>query len=114
MGLHRAFTQQAAPPQTVAINQFPNNATITDVALTTTPSVPLPARPTNNRRGFLVENDGTVPVIFGYGSTVSIAARTALLFPSDFYEDLTGWQGPVAVASVGGNGAVNITEMVYI
>jgi len=114
MGLSRAFTQQATPPTLVATNQFPNTSTISDLQITPTPTVPISARPGNNRRGLLFDNDGTLPVIFSLGSTVSVSARTGILFPNDFYEDLTGWQGSVAVASVGGNGAVNITEVVYI
>jgi len=113
MTLVRAFTQ-ITTPSTVPTNQYPNSATITDLALTTTPVVALPARSANNRRGFLIENDGSSSMIFGYGSTVSVASRTALLFPNDFYEDTSGWQGPVAVASVTTPGAANITEMVYI
>jgi hypothetical protein len=61
-----------------------------------------------------MDNDGTLPVVFAFGTTVSFSARTGILFPNDFYEDLSGWQGPIALASVGGNGAVNITEVVYI
>jgi len=114
MGLSRAFTQAAASVPVVATNQFPNQATITDLSLTPTPSVSLPARPTGNRRGFIVENDGTVPVIYAYGSTVSVAARTALLFPNDVWTDDSGWQGPVAFASVGSGGTANVTEMVFI
>lgn len=111
MGLSRAFTQQATA---VATNQFPNTATITDVQLGTTASLVLPARLGGNRRGLLIENDSSVPMVFGYGTTVSLAARTALLFPSDFYEDISGWQGPVAAASVGAAGSANFTEMVFI
>ena len=113
MSLSRAFTQTQITP-TVAVNQFPSNATITDAALTTSPLVVLPARPLLNRRGLIIENDGTASMIFGYGTTVSFSSRTGLLFPNDFYEDACGWQGPVAAASVGGNGAANFTEMVYI
>lgn len=113
MGLSRAFTQQS--PIMVASNQFPNQSTIVDVTnLSTAPTIVLPARPTNNRRGLVVENDGTAPVIFANGSSVSFSARTALLFPNDVWEDLSGWQGPVSAASVGGAVAANFTEMVFI
>jgi hypothetical protein len=111
MGVHRAFVQ--ATPALVATNQYPNNSTITDAPLTTTSTVIITAR-SGNRRGMIIENDGTVPMIFACGSTVSVAARTALLFPNDIYEDLSGWQGPIAAASVGSNGAANFTEMVFI
>jgi hypothetical protein len=115
MGLYRAFVQQATSPTVVATNQFPNSSTIFDLTnLTPTPSVPVVARP-GNRRGLLFENDGTLPIVFSLGTTVSVSARTGILFATDYYEDLTGWQGPVAVAAVGGNsGALNITEVVYI
>jgi hypothetical protein len=116
MGLSRAFTQQSTPTSSVAANQYPNSSTVVDMTnLSTTPSIALTTRPLNNRRGFVVENDGTLPVIFANGSTVSLSARTALLFPNDVWEDLSGWQGQVTVAAVGsGAGAANITEMVYI
>jgi hypothetical protein len=113
MGLSRAFTQQPMQPTLVAVNQFPNTSTISDLQLMPAPSIPISARP-GNRRGLLFDNDGTLPVIFALGTTVSVTQRTGILFPNDFYEDLTGWQGPVAVASVGGAGACNITELVYI
>jgi hypothetical protein len=111
MGLSRASTPGTS---TVAANQFPNTATITDASLTTTPTIILQARPNLNRRGLLIENDGSVPMIFSFGTTVSLAARTGLLNSNDFYEDLLNWQGPVAAASVGGNGAANFTELVFI
>jgi hypothetical protein len=115
MGLYRAPQQQITSPTLVAANQFPNISTIWDLTnLTPTPSVPLPTR-LGNRRGLVLENDGTVPIIFGLGTAVSLSARTALLFPNDVYEEVSGWQGTVAVAAVGGSGgAVNITEVVYI
>lgn len=115
MGLSRAFTQATPTATVVPVNQYPNVASITDLTnLTATPAVPLPARTANNRRGFTIENDGTTSILFGYGTTVSPAARTGVLFPSDFYEDITGWQGSVAVASIGNGGGCNITEMVII
>jgi hypothetical protein len=114
MGLSRAFTQAATATALVAANQFPNNATITDATLGTTPSIILPARPNLNRRGLVIENDSSSPMIFAFGTTVSFSQRTALLFSNDVYEDLSGWQGAVAAASVGGSGAANFTEMVFI
>jgi hypothetical protein len=114
MGLSRAFTQTVAPPTVVASNQFPNTSTIWDLQISTAPSTPIVARPNLNRRGLLFDNDGTLPVIFAYGTSVSFSSRTGILFSNDFYEDLSGWQGPVTVASVGGNGAINITEIVFI
>ncbi len=113
MGLSRAFTQQPTAQNLVAANQFPNNASITDMPnLTTTPTV-IPARP-GNRRGFAVENEGTLPVIVGYGTTVSVNNRTALLFLNDVWEDTFMYQGPVSVASVSNGGSANFTELVFI
>jgi hypothetical protein len=114
MGVYRTFVQASPVPSTVPANQYPNNSTITDANLTTSSAIVIQARPTNNRRGLIIENDGTLPMIFSLGTTVSVAARTALLFPNDIYEDTSGWQGGVAAASVGGNGAANFTEMVFI
>lgn len=108
MGLYRAFIQQPA-----SVTQFPNNATVTDAVLSTTSTVVLSARP-NNRRGLIIENDGTVPMVFAYGSSVSVAARTFLLNPNDGFSDDVSWQGPIAAMSVGGAGAANFTEIVII
>ena len=110
MGLTRAFTQ--APSSTI---QFPGSApSLTDVALTTSSAVILPARTDNRRRGFILENDGTVPLVFAYGTTVSVATRTAQLFPNDVWDDTINWQGAVAAASVGSAGTVNLTELTII
>jgi hypothetical protein len=115
MGLSRAFTQVTPTTGVTPTNQYPNSASITDLTnLTASPVVPLPARTANNRRGFLIENDGTTSVLFAYGTTVSVSVRTGLLFPNDFFEDITGYQGPVAFASIGNGGAANITETVLI
>ena len=114
MSLYRAFSQQQGNT-TAATPQYPSNAPpILDIGLTTNSAVILPARTDNRRRGFILENDGTVPMVFDYGTTVSVAARTALLFPNDIWEDNLNWQGAVAAASVGGAGAVNLREVTII
>ena len=113
MGLSRAFIQQPAAQNLVAANQFPNSATITDMTNMTAAPTVIAAR-AGNRRGIIIENDGTLPVIFGYATTVNPSSRTALLFPNDVWEDSSGYQGPVAIASVGNGGAANFTEMVVI
>jgi hypothetical protein len=112
MGFSR-FNQQTSAPSLVPLNQFPNNSTITDASLSTSSPFILPPRP-GNRRGLIIENDGIVPMVFSLGTTVSVAARTAMLNPNDIYEDASGWQGSVAALSVGSSGAANFTEMVYI
>lgn len=114
MGTYRAFVQASPVQSAVAANQYPNTSTIVDAQLTPNSQVFIQARPNANRRGLIIENDGSLPVIFSLGSTVSVSARTGILFTNDTYEDDKGWQGPVAAASVGGNGAANFTEMVYI
>jgi len=113
MGLSRAFTQQPTTQNSVAANQYPNSATITDMVNMTATPIVVPAR-AGNRRGMIIENDGTTPVIFGYNTTVNSSNRTALLFPNDVWEDLSGWQGPVSIASTANGGAANFTEMVFI
>ncbi len=62
----------------------------------------------------MIENDGSVPMVFGYGPSVSLATRTFLLNPTDGFSDDTNWQGPVAAMSVGSAGAANFTEIVII
>ena len=106
MGLYRAFVQSP-----VVTNNFPNASSVTEAALTTTASVILANRPANNRRGFAIENDGTVAMVFAYGATVTAAARSIRLEPGDYFEDTLNWQGAVAAMSVGGAGAANITEL---
>lgn len=109
MGLTRASIQPTVAPVT-----FPSSATVTDLSLSTTPQLALPARTDNRRRGFVIENDGVPTIIFAYGTTVSVAARTAQLFTNDAWDDTINWQGAVSIASVGGNGSANITEMVIL
>lgn len=108
MGLYRAFVQSAVT------NNFPNTSAVTEAALTATTSVILANRPTNNRRGFAIENDGTVPMIFAYGATVTVAARSIRLEPGDFFEDNFNWQGPVSAMSIAGAGSANITELTIV
>jgi len=115
MGLSRSFVQAQANTTTwVPINQFPNRATITNVNLSTTPTLICPDRSsTSHRRGILIEN-GSTPMIFAFAPTVSATQRTALLNANDFYDDECGWQGPVSAATVVGTGTANITEMTII
>ena len=107
MALYRAFVQQS-------VINFPNTALVTESALTTTASVILANRPTGNRRGFAIENDGTVPMIFAYGATVTAAARSIRLEPGDYFEDTFNWQGAISAMSVSGAGTVNITELTIV
>lgn len=110
MGLYKAFVQST----TTTPVQFANTATITSAILSSTaPAVILPAR-SNNRRGMIIENNGSVPMIFGYGATVSVATRTALLNPNDVFSDDVSWQGVISAMSVGSAGSANFTEIVVI
>jgi hypothetical protein len=108
MGLYRAFVQQ------VTTSAFPNTSTVAAVAVTATSSVILANRPAGNRRGFTIENNGTVAMIFGYGATVSSAVRTIKLEPGDFFEDTFNWQGAISGMTVTGTGTVNIAELTII
>lgn len=108
MGLYRAFVQQSAS------TSFPNTSTVAAVAVTATSSVILANRPTGNRRGFTIENNGLVAIIFGYGSTVTSAVRTIKLEPGDFFEDTFNWQGAISGMTVSGSGAVNIAELTIV
>ncbi|MCC3473991.1 MULTISPECIES: hypothetical protein [unclassified Microcoleus] len=108
MGLYRAFVQSATT------NNFPNTSAVTEAALTTTASVVLANRPALNRRGFAIENDGTVPMIFAYGATVTAAARSIRLEPGDYFEDTFNWQGAISAMSVSGSGTANITELTIV
>lgn len=105
MALYRAFVQQPT------VISFPNASTVTEPAITTTTSVILPVRPTGNRRGFAIENDGTVPMIFAYAATVTLAARSIRLEPGDYFEDNFNWQGAISAMSIGGAGSANVTEL---
>lgn len=108
MGLYRAFVQSST------VNNFPNTSAVTESALTTTASVILANRPTANRRGFAIENDGATPIIFAYGATVTAAARSIRLEPGDYFEDTFNWQGAVSAMSIGATGSANITELTIV
>jgi hypothetical protein len=108
MGLYRAFVQSTP------INNFPNTSTVTEAALTTTASVILANRPSANRRGFAIENDGTAAMIFAYGATVTAAARSIRLEPGDYFEDTFNWQGAISAMSISGAGTANITELTIV
>lgn len=108
MGLYRAFVQSST------VNNFPNTSAVTESELTTTASVILANRPTANRRGFAIENDGATPMIFAYGATVTVASRSIRLEPGDYFEDTFNWQGPISAMSIGETGSVNITELTIL
>lgn len=108
MGLYRAFVQQPVA------NNFPNTSAVTESALTATVAIILANRPTANRRGFAIENDGATPIIFAYGATVTAAARSIRLEPGDYFEDTFNWQGPVSAMSIGASGSANITELTIV
>lgn len=108
MGLYRAFVQQPVA------NNFPNTSAVTEVTLTATVAVILVTRPTLNRRGFAIENDGATPIIFAYGATVTAALRCIRLGPGDYFEDTFNWQGPVSAISIGASGSANITELTIV
>lgn len=108
MGLYRAFVQQST------VTSFPNTSTVTSAAVTTTTSVILANRPTGNRRGFSIENTGSVAIVFGYGATVTATARTVKLEPGDFFEDTFNWQGAVSGMSVSGSGTISIAELTIV
>lgn len=109
MGLYRAFVQQQP-----VNNSFPNTAVVSEAPLTTTASVILANRPAGNRRGFTIENDGAVAMVFAYGATVTAAARSIRLEPNDYFEDTLNWQGAVSAMSVSGTGTANITELTIV
>jgi len=96
------------------LNNFPNDSIIRNLELTTATSVIIPPRLTNNRRGFFIENAGNLPIIFALGSSVSANTRTAQLNPGKIYEDVLNWQGSIAIASLGGDGLVNFTELIHV
>lgn len=108
MGLYRAFVQSPVA------NNFPNTSAVTEAALTATVIVILANRPTLNRRGFAIENDGATPIIFAYGATVTVAARSMRLEPGDYFEDTFNWQGPISAMSIGASGSANITELTIV
>lgn len=108
MALYRAFIQQSAA------TSFPNTSTVTTTAVTATTSVILPNRPTGNRRGFSIENNGSVAIIFAYGATVTASARSIRLEPGDYFEDNFSWQGAIAAMTVSGAGTVNVTELTIV
>jgi hypothetical protein len=114
MGLARAVTQHII--STPSAPQFPNSATISEAVLIgTTPVLIAINRPLQNRRGFAIENDGSVPMIFGYGTAVSVATRTVILNPTDYFSDDWYYQGPVTAASTTAQTAIaNVTELVII
>lgn len=83
--------------------------------------VVLPARLAGNRRGFAIENDGTTPIVIGYGSAVTASARSFRIEAkgsndaTDYFEDPFMYQGAISALSVGAaGGAINITELVII
>jgi hypothetical protein len=83
MGLYRAFVQPAPTPVLL-----PNGGQVTNIPLsTTTPAAVIMARSDGRRRGFFIENSGSVPMVFALGATVSVGARTARLEAGDVYED---------------------------
>lgn len=108
MGLYRAFVQSAPT------NNFPNTSAVTEAALTATPTVILANRPTGNRRGFAIENDGNTPIIFAYGTTLTVATRSIRLEVGDYFEDTFNWQGAISAASIGTGGSANITELTIV
>ncbi len=108
MALYRAFVQQSP------ITSFPNTSTVTEPAITTTTSVVLASRPAGNRRGFSIENDGTVPIVVAYAATVTATARSIRLEVGDYFEDNFNWQGAVSALSIGGSGTANITEFTIV
>lgn len=108
MGLYRAFVQSSTA------NNFPNTSAVTKTALTATAGIILANRPTTNRRGFAIENDGATPIIFAYGATVTAAARSIRLEPGDYFEDTFKWQGAVSAMSIGATGSANITELTIV
>jgi hypothetical protein len=94
---------------------FPTTASITEAALGSTPSlIAIDRSAQKTRRGLTIENDGQNPLIFGYGTTVSVSARTIQLFPGDYFEDIYNYQGPITAMSVSGTAIANITEIVVI
>jgi hypothetical protein len=93
---------------------LPTNATVVQATLGTAPSpIVVDRSATRNRRGFAVENTGQNPIVFAYGSSVSLSNRTIELFPGDYFEDIYAYQGPI-VAMSSGVGTANITEIVII
>jgi hypothetical protein len=95
--------------------KFPTTASIAEATLGSTPSlIAIDRSAQKSRRGLTIENDGQNPLIFGYGTAVSLSARTIQLFPGDYFEDIYNYQGPVTAMSVSGVATANITEIVII
>lgn len=107
MALTRAPIQPIAAPILL-----PNSSINTNLPLSvSTPAIVMTARADNRRRGFVLENSGSVPMVFALAATVTATVRTARLEPNDVYEDTSNWQGAVNALSIGAAGSVNVTEL---
>jgi hypothetical protein len=97
--------------------QFSNAGTVSEFALTTSPTTIVPDRTAaKNRRGLTIFNDGTANALFAYGTTISASAFTAEILPGGYFEDSAAapWQGPAVMRSTNSGTTVNITELVLI
>ncbi|NQE37528.1 hypothetical protein [Microcoleus asticus] len=97
--------------------KFPSGSSITEFALTATPTTVLPDRGTaQNRRGLMVFNDGTANALVSIGTTISATNFTAELLPGGYFEDSPAapWQGPVLMRSTNSPTSINVTELVII
>lgn len=121
MGFERAFVQEAIEQPTGSTVEWPNTINPTEATiLGTTPVLIAVNRPGLNRRKFIIENDGTSPVIFAMGGTTVLTSsrKLGVLNPGDAYiDDYPAHQGEWSAALPSGGlppGALNIFEGLVI
>ncbi|MEG4323643.1 MULTISPECIES: hypothetical protein [unclassified Microcoleus] len=94
---------------------FSNSGTTSDFSLTTaTTTIASDRTAAKNRRGLVLFNDGTANALFNYGTTISATTFTAELLPGGYFEDTTGWQGPMVARAANNATSINVAEIVII
>lgn len=103
--------------QQQSTQQYSNAGTVTEYALTSSPSPIAPDRTsTKNRKTLEVFNDGTSNALIALGTTISATAFTAEIYPGGYYEisSAAPWQGPITMRSTSSPTNVNVTETTII
>lgn len=122
MGFNRVIQEQVTVVATGSTVTWPNTMLPTEATvLGTTPVlIAIDRTATMNRKKFMVENDGSSPVIFSYGGTTVLSPnlKTGVLYPGDAYiDDHPVSQGPWSAALPSGTlppGRLNIYEGITI
>lgn len=101
---------------TVSVNnKKPTSVTLTQVALTATPTTIASDRSAaQNRGGISIENYGSTNALIAYGTSVTATTRLFELYPGELFEDPYLFQGPFVARASGSAATINVTELVVI